>query len=334
MRHTFIVAEMSANHCGDIKLAKEIIRTAKEIGADACKMQTYTADTLTIDCDRPEFRIDGGLWAGMTLYELYQKASTPWEWQGELMDYAKSIGMILFSTPFDRTAVDFLEGIGNPIYKIASFEAYDYPLIRYAAQRHKPMIISVGLSTLGEIERAVMACKEAGNDDITILKCTSEYPAPPEDMNLLTITDLIRRLSPLGVKVGLSDHSLSNEGVVAAVALGAMVIEKHFTIDRGLGGPDSGFSLDREGFASMVKSVRLAERMMGKVDYAPKAGRAGARSLYVVRDVQRGDLVTDENVRSIRPGIGLPPGELDGVLGHRFARDVHFGTPLSWDLME
>ena len=255
--HTYIIAEMSANHCGDKEIAKRIIKTAKEIGADAIKVQTYTADTITIDCDSEIFRTkEGSLWEGQTLYQLYSKAYTPWEWQGELKKYADELGIDFFSTPFDYTAVDFLESIDVPRYKIASFEAIDYPLIRYAAAKGKPMIISTGISSLDEIQEAVDACKQMGNNDITLLKCTSAYPAKPADMNLLTIRDMIERFGPQGVKVGLSDHSMRVEPVVAAVALGATVIEKHMTLDRALGGEDSGFSLNAEEFADMVKVVR------------------------------------------------------------------------------
>lgn len=280
--HVFIIAEMSANHCGDVKLAKEIIKTAKEIGADAVKLQTYTADTLTIDSDRPEFTVSNpkSLWYGETLYSLYQKAFTPWEWQKELKEYAeKEVGIELFSTPFDKTAVDFLENIGVRRYKIASFEAIDYPLVEYAALKGKPMIISTGISSEEEIRDIVDICRNAGNTDITLLKCTSSYPAPLEDMNVLTIPDMIQKF---GVKVGLSDHSMNIEPVVAAVALGAAVIEKHFTLDRALGGADAGFSLNKQEFKEMVQAVRNTEKVLGTVDYSVNtANRFGARSLYV-----------------------------------------------------
>lgn len=331
MTKTYIIAEMSANHCGKFELAKEIIKTAKEIGADAVKLQTYTADTITINCCNKEFLIeeDDSLWKGENLYGLYQKAYTPWEWQGELKKYADEIGIDLFSTPFDYTAVDFLESINVPMYKIASFEAIDYPLIKYAAKFQKPMIISVGISSFSEIQEAIAVCKSVGNNDITILKCTSSYPAKLEDMNLLTIKDLIEKFSSQGVKIGLSDHSMSIIPPVTAVALGATVIEKHFTLDRALGGEDSGFSLNKDEFATMVKAVRETEKALGKVDYTVNTeNRIFARSLYVVKDIKKGEKFTAENVRSIRPSIGLHPKYYDDVLGKTAKQDLAFGHPL------
>ena len=331
---TFIIAEMSANHCGDLNLAKKIIAAAKDAGADAVKIQTYTADTITIDCKRDEFLIKGGLWDGRYLYELYQKASTPWEWQPILKKYADEIGIPLFSTPFDRTAVDFLEKMNVPMYKIASFEAFDYPLIRYAAKCGKPMIISTGISTLEEIQGAVDACKQVGNNDITLLKCTSAYPAKVEDMNLATVRDMIDRFGTQGVKIGLSDHSMSIVPPITAVALGARVIEKHFTLDRALGGEDSGFSLNAEEFAAMVKAVRETEAALGKVSYDVDAtNRRGGRSLYAVKDIKAGEKLTAENVRSIRPANGLHPKFYDQVIGQVAAQDVVAGTPLTRGLM-
>lgn len=325
----FIIAEMSANHCGDKELAKKIISAAKDAGADAVKIQTYTADTLTIDCRNPEFKLNGGLWDGKYLYELYQEAYTPWEWQGELKKYADEIGIPLFSTPFDFTAVDFLETLNVPMYKIASFEAFDYPLIKYAAKCGKPMIISTGISSLEEIQEAVDACKSVGNNDITLLKCTSAYPAEPKDMNLMTIRDMINRFSPQGVKIGLSDHSMSIVPPVAAVALGATVIEKHFTLDRALGGADSGFSLNKEEFAAMVRAVRNTEKALGKADYpVNEKNRQLGRSLYVVKDIKAGEKFTAENVRSIRPSNGLHPKYYERILGKRATRDLPFGTAL------
>ncbi|MGN1078948.1 MAG: pseudaminic acid synthase [Alphaproteobacteria bacterium] len=333
MPKTFIIAEMSANHCGDKELAKKIIKTAKEIGADAVKIQTYTADTITLNCHNPEFKVSGTkLWNDKYLYDLYQEASTPWEWQGELKAYADEIGIPLFSTPFDFTAVDFLETLNVPMYKIASFEAFDYPLIKYAAKRGKPMIISTGISSLEEIQEAVNVCKSVGNNDITLLKCTSAYPAEPKDMNLLTIKDMIDRFSPQGVKVGLSDHSMSLVPPVAAVALGATVIEKHFTLDRALGGADSGFSLNTEEFALMVKTVRETEQTLGKVDYTiNEQNRKFARSLYVAKNIKKGETFTCDNVRSVRPSNGLHPRHYDSVIGKTAARDLSFGTPLKLD---
>lgn len=333
--HTFIIAEMSANHCGDVKLAKEIIKTAKEIGADAVKLQTYTADTLTIDSDRPEFTVSNpkSLWYGETLYSLYQKAFTPWEWQKELKEYAeKEVGIELFSTPFDKTAVDFLENIGVRRYKIASFEAIDYPLVEYAALKGKPMIISTGISSEEEIRDIVDICRNAGNTDITLLKCTSSYPAPLEDMNVLTIPDMIQKF---GVKVGLSDHSMNIEPVVAAVALGAAVIEKHFTLDRALGGADAGFSLNKQEFKEMVQAVRNTEKVLGTVDYsANTANRFGARSLYVVKDIRQGEVFTEKNIRSIRPGCGAHPKHYREILGKRADRDLKRATPFSLDFIQ
>lgn len=329
---TFIIAEMSANHCGDIKLAKEIIKTAKEIGADAVKIQTYTADTMTIDCDKAEFKISDpkSLWYGETLYALYQKASTPWEWQKELKDYAeKEIGIEFFSTPFDNTAVDFLESINVQRYKIASFEAIDIPLIEYAAAKGKPMIISTGICSKEEIHEAVEACKNAGNNDITLLKCTSSYPAPLESMNILTIPDMIQEF---GVKVGLSDHSMNIEPVVAAVALGARVIEKHFTLDRALGGADAGFSLNTQEFKEMVQAVRNTEKALGHIDYSVNENnRYLARSLYVVKDIKKGEPFTKNNIRSIRPSYGLAPKYYKEILGKTAKQDIPFGTALTHD---
>ena len=327
----FIIAEMSANHCGDFELAKKIIGAAKEAGADAVKIQTYTADTITLDCKREEFLIKGddNLWKGRYLYELYQKASTPWEWQPRLKACADEIGIPLFSTPFDFTAVDFLEKMNVPMYKIASFEAYDYPLIRYAAKCGKPMIISTGISTLEEMQGAVDACKEVGNDDITLLKCTSAYPAKLADMNLSTIRDMVERFGHQGVKVGLSDHSMSLIPPVMAVAMGAKVVEKHFTLDRALGGEDSGFSLNAEEFAEMVQAVRDAESAVGEPNYeVNQMNRRGGRSLYVSADIRKGEVFTANNVRSVRPSFGLHPKYHDAVLGRRATADLAFGSPL------
>ena len=329
MPKTFIIAEMSANHCGDKELAKKIIDAAKNAGADAVKIQTYTADTLTIDCHKPEFKLNGGLWDGKYLYDLYREAYTPWEWQCELKEYADGIGIPMFSTPFDFTAVDFLETLNVPMYKIASFEAFDYPLIKYAAKLGKPMIISTGVSSLEEIQGAIDACKSVGNNDITLLKCTSAYPAKIEDMNLMTIKDMIDRFCSQGVKVGLSDHSMSIIPPVTAVTMGAKVIEKHFTLDRALGGPDSGFSLNKEEFAEMVCAVRDTEKALGNADYTVnEKNRQLGRSLYAVKDIKAGEQFTAENVRSIRPSNGLHPKYYEGLLGKTAVRDLPFGTAL------
>ena len=336
MTNTYIIAEMSANHCGDKELAKKIILKAKEIGADAVKIQTYTADTITINCDNDIFKTkDDSLWAGQTLYQLYQKAYTPWEWQGELKEYADNVGIDFFSTPFDYTAVDFLESINIPCYKIASFEAIDYPLVKYAAKFKKPMIISTGISSLEEIQEVIDACKSVGNHDITLLKCTSAYPARLEDMNIITIKDMIERFSPQGVKIGLSDHSMNIEPVVAAVTLGATVIEKHFTLDRALGGEDAGFSLNAEEFESMVKAVRNTETVLGKIDYTVNMhNRRSARSLFVIKDIKKGEKFTPENIRSIRPSNGLHPKFYEKVIGKVAKTDIKFGTPLSFEYLE
>lgn len=330
MGNIFIIAEMSANHCGDKELAKRIIAAAKDAGADAVKVQTYTADTMTLDCKSKLFKIKGGtLWDDRYLYDLYKEAYTPWEWQGELKAYADSLGIEFFSTPFDKTAVDFLESIDVPRYKIASFEAVDLPLVKYAAAKGKPMIVSTGICSLEEIQDVVDACKEVGNNDITLLKCTSAYPAKLDDMNLATIPDMVRRFGPQGVKVGLSDHSMNVETVVAAVALGATVVEKHFTLDRALGGADAGFSLNVEEFKAIVAAVRNTEKLLGKVDYSVNPqNRKFARSLFVAKDIKAGERFTEENVRSIRPGDGLPPKRLDEILGRIAMRDWRKGEPL------
>lgn len=335
--HTYIIAEMSANHCGDINLAKKIIKIAKEIGADAIKIQTYTADTLTIDCDNEEFQIkdETSLWKGENLYGLYKKAYTPQEWQGELKKYADELGIDFFSTPFDYSAVDFLESINVPCYKIASFEAIDYPLIKYAAKKGKPMIISVGISSFEEIEGAVDACLSVGNKDITILKCTSAYPAKPEDMNIITIKDLIEKFSPRGIKVGLSDHSTSIIPPVTAVALGACVIEKHITPGRDTGSADCGFSLTPEEFKAMTEAVRETEKVLGTVNYdVNEKNRKYARSLYVVKDIKKGEKLTQDNIKSIRPSNGLHPRYYEEVLGKAATRDLKFGTPLKLEHFE
>jgi pseudaminic acid synthase len=332
---TFIIAELSANHNGDIQVALETVRAAKRTGADAIKLQTYTADTLTIDCKNDYFRINHGTaWDGEYLHDLYQRAFTPWEWHAEIYKVAKEEGLVCFSSPFDNTAVDFLEELNSPIYKIASFEIQDIPLIQYAASKGKPMIISTGIAEVEDIELAIETCKKAGNKDITILKCTSAYPADPKDANLLTIPDIKKRF---GVKAGLSDHTMGIEGPVVATVLGATVIEKHFILDKSIGGPDAHFSLDEKEFTEMVKAVRLAEQMMGKVDYEmtekKKKSRQFSRSLFVVEDVKKGDILTNINVRSIRPGFGMHPKNLAGILGKEFKQNTERGTPLSFDLL-
>lgn len=329
---TFIIAEMSANHCGDLELAKKIIRAARDCGADAVKLQTYTAETMSIDCKSELFQITGGtLWDGKYLYDLYREAHTPWNWQKELKRYADAIGIELFSTPFDKTAVDFLEDIGVSRYKIASFEAVDIPLVRYAASKGKPMIVSTGICTESEISDIITACRSVGNEDITLLKCTSAYPARPEEMNLRTLIEMKK----FGVKLGLSDHTMNTETVIVGVSLGAQVIEKHFTLDRSLGGADAEFSLNLEEFTRMVEAVRLTERLLGRVDFSiPEKSRVFARSLFVCADIQKGEIFTGENVRSIRPGHGCSPNFLPEILGRKANRDLSRGTPMSPDFVE
>lgn len=335
MSKTFIVAELSANHGHRLELALASIRAIREAGADAVKLQTYTADTLTLDSRREDFRVKGTLWDGRTLYDLYQEAYTPWEWHPALFEEARAHGLVCFSTPFDKTAVDFLEELGNPICKIASFEITDLPLIDYAARKGKPMVISTGIALPEDIERAVETCRAAGSDDITLLKCTSSYPAPVENANLRTMVDMKERY---GVKVGLSDHTMGSDVAVAAVALGATVVEKHFILDRSIGGPDAAFSMEKEEFAAMVRSIRNVEKALGEVVYptdpAGIKGREFCRSLYVARDMKAGECITEENVRSVRPGFGLPPRYLPSILGKRVKRDVEAGERFSLDLIE
>lgn len=330
MKRTFIIAEMSANHCGDLEFAKRTVEAAKRSGADAVKVQTYTADTMTLDCRREEFRIRGsGQWDGRYLHELYAEAAMPWAWHRELKDVADSIGIEFFSTPFDRTAVDFLEGIGVGRYKIASFEAVDLPLIRHAAAKGKPLIISTGICTPEEMQAAVEACREVGNDDVTLLKCTSSYPAEPESMHLATISDMIRRFAPQGVKIGLSDHTMTPETAVVAVSLGAQVVERHFTLDRSRGGADAAFSATPGEFKEMVASIRMAERLLGEADYAVNgAARAFRRSLFVCEDIRAGEIFTERNIRSIRPGCGCAPDRLRSIVGRRAKVDLARGTPM------
>ena len=327
---TFIIAELSANHNHKKEIALESIKAAKEAGADAVKIQTYTADTLTLDCDNEYFQIkQGTLWDGTTLYKLYQQAYTPWEWHKELFDYAKELNILLFSTPFDKTAVDFLEKLNNPIVKIASFELVDIPLIEYAASKCKPMIMSTGIATFEEIQEAVDACRKVGNNDITLLKCTSSYPAPLNEANLLTIPDMAKRF---GCKVGLSDHTTGNIAACTAIALGAQVIEKHFIIDRSIGGPDAAFSMTKEEFAEMVKRVRETEECLGSVSYElsekMKKNRKFARSLFACADIKKGEFFTEANIRSVRPGDGCSPKYLPDLLGKVSDRDYKFGDPI------
>lgn len=335
MGKTFIIAEMSANHNQHKDVAIETIKAAKKAGADAIKIQTYTADTITLDCNKPDFIVGPGLWEGETYYNLYQKAYTPWEWHAEIFHVAKEEGLVCFSTPFDKTAVDLLEELDNPIYKIASFEITDIPLIKYIASKHKPIILSTGIAMIEDIELALDTIRGEGCSDITLLKCTSAYPAPIEDANLLTIPDMKQRF---GCKVGLSDHTEGATVPIAAVALGAEVIEKHFIIDRSIGGPDSAFSMEAEDFKAMVDSIRQVEKALGEVSYPVDPdkikGRTGCRSLYVAKDVKKGEKVTEENVRSVRPGYGLHPRFLPEVIGKRFVKDCEKGDRFKLDLIQ
>lgn len=332
----FIIAELSANHNQQKDIAIKTIRAAKAAGADAIKLQTYTPDTLTIDCSNEYFQINQGtLWDGKTLYDLYKEAYTPWEWHKEIFEVAQEEGLICFSSPFDRTAVDLLEELNAPAYKIASFEIQDIPLIEYAASKGKPMIISTGIAEAADIELALSACYGVGNRDVILLKCTSAYPAPIELANLKTMADMRDRF---GVSVGLSDHTFGNTVPVVATALGAKVIEKHFILDKSIGGPDAEFSLDVAEFRSMVDEVRKAEMALGQVTYEVpekiKANRKFARSLFVVKDIASGDVITEENVRSIRPGYGVHPKYFKVILGKRVKTNLKRGTPLSLDYIE
>ena len=326
MSRTFIIAEMSANHNHRKEIAIDTIRAAKKAGADAIKIQTYTADTLTLDCNKPDFVCGKGLWEGETLYNLYKKAYTPWEWHEEIFRIAKEEGLVCFSTPFDKTAVDFLESLDNPIYKIASFEITDIPLIRYIASKHKPIILSTGIATLEDIELAVNTIRSEQNNDITLLKCTSAYPAPIEDANLQTIPDMKQRF---GVKVGLSDHTMGSIVPVTAVALCADVVEKHFIIDRNIGGPDAAFSMEMDDFKQMVSDIRNVEKALGKVNYPSDPskikGREFCRSLYVAENIRAGEEITEQNVRSVRPGYGLHPKYLQDILGKKVMVDLKKG---------
>lgn len=331
----FIVAELSANHNQDISRAKDIIKAAKQAGADAIKLQTYTPSTMTIDSQQEWFQIpSNSIWAGKTLFELYGEAYTPWEWHEELFQTAKDEGLICFSTPFDKTALDLLEKLNAPLHKVASFEVVDLPLLKAIGKTGKPVIMSTGMASLSEISEAVKTLQEAGSGPLILLKCTSAYPASPESMNLRTIPHLRSLLNTL---VGLSDHTMGSAVAVAAVTLGASVIEKHFTLARSDGGPDSTFSLEPEEFARMVEDIRVVEKALGKVSYdrtADEEKNIGfRRSLFIVEDIKAGEIISESNTQSIRPGHGLPPKYLEVVLGKRVSRDIKRGTPLSWDLI-
>ncbi|MBV4416550.1 pseudaminic acid synthase [Clostridium tyrobutyricum] len=332
----FIVAEISGNHNGNFNNAIKLIKEAKKAGVDAVKLQTYTADTITIDCDNEYFQIrQGTLWDGRTLYDLYKEAYTPWEWQPKLKKIAEEEGLICFSSPFDKTAVDFLENMNVPAYKVASFEITDIPLIEYIASKGKPVILATGIATLSDIEEAVSACKRMGNNQIAILKCTSAYPAPLEDVNLNTIPNLSETFN---VVAGLSDHTLGISIPIAAVALGAKIIEKHFTLCRADGGPDSAFSLEPDELKAMVKSIRETEKALGEVSYdltpKMKKSREFSRSLFVVQNIKKGEVFTEENVRSIRPGFGMKTKYIVDVIGKPARCDIEKGTPLSRNLIE
>ncbi len=331
----YIIAEMSGNHNGKLDRAMAIIEAAKEAGADAVKLQTYTADTLTIDHDGPGFRIEGGLWDGHRLYELYKEAHTPWEWHESLFAKGRELGICVFSTPFDVTALDFLETLDAPAHKVASFEMIDLPLVGKIAQKGKPMVISTGIANKTEISETVATVRQNGCNDIVLLHCVSGYPSRPDDANLRTIEDLARSFD---VVAGLSDHTHGTAVSIAAVALGASLIEKHFTLSRADGGPDSAFSLEPDELAELVSGCNIAWRALGKADYEPKQSEKGndvfRRSLYVVADVKAGEVFSPLNVRSIRPGHGLAPKHLPDILGLRAAHDIKRGEPLTWDMVQ
>lgn len=332
----FIIAELSANHGGSLHTAVETIKAAKRAGADAIKLQTYTADTLTIDSDKEHFKIDKGtLWDGKTLYELYEEAYTPWEWHHTLFQVAEEEGLICFSSPFDHSAVDFLEELNVPAYKIASFEIQDIPLIEYTASKGKPMIISTGIAEEEDIRLAVNTCKNVGNDNIVLLKCTSSYPAPLDLANLNTITDLKERFN---VEVGFSDHTYGSLAPTIAVSLGAKIIEKHFILNKSVESPDADFSLDESEFKEMVSKVRDTEKLLGNVSYElsekVKKNKKFARSLFVVKDGKKGEVITNEHIRSIRPGYGLHPKYYKEVIGKKFLKDVERGDPLDLNMVE
>jgi len=335
-KKTLIIAELSANHNHKLDIAIETIKAAKNCGADIIKLQTYTADTLTLDVRKDYFKIKADtIWDNKTLYDLYKEAYTPWEWHETLFKVAKDEGLICFSTPFDKTAVDFLEELNTPAYKIASFEIFDIPLIEYTASKGKPIIISTGIASLADIEEAVKACRKVGNENIALLKCTSSYPAPIEEANLRTIPHL---RDTFNVIPGLSDHTMGHAVAIGAVALGAKIIEKHFILDRKMGGPDSAFSMEPKEFKQMVDSIRDVEKALGKINYelTPKVekSRVFARSLFIVKNVKEGETITEENVRSIRPGYGLHPKYYKEIIGKKFRKEYEKGTPLNWEQFE
>jgi len=330
----YVIAEMSANHNGSVETALKIIEAAKQAGADAVKLQTYRPDTITLNCDTDEFCIHGGLWDGRTLYELYEEAHMPWEWHAPLFAHARKLGITIFSSPFDNTAVDLLEDLNAPAYKIASFEAVDIPLIKYVASTGKPMIISTGMADAQEIQEAIDAAREGGCIELAILHCVSGYPAPAADYNLRTIPDMIQRY---GLVTGLSDHTLDNATAIAAVALGASIIEKHFTLDRRGGGPDDSFSLEPAELAALCKDSETAWAALGQGDYGRKSSEQGnvkfRRSLYFVKDLKAGDLIAADAVRSVRPGYGLLPKYHEQIVGKRLGVDVAANTAVQWALL-
>lgn len=331
----FIIAELSANHNQKLETAIETIRAAKRAGADCIKLQTYTADTLTINSNKEDFIIKGTIWAGKNYYSLYQEAYTPWEWHKQLFEIAREVGLICFSSPFDKSAVDFLERLSVPAYKIASFEITDIPLIEYIASKGKPVIISTGIATIEDIELALNACRRMSNNQIALLKCTSSYPAPIEEANLSMIKDMSDKF---GVITGLSDHTLGATVPIAATVLGAKIIEKHFILDRSIGGPDSTFSMNESEFSAMVNSIREAEKAIGKIDYnlteKQLKGRDFSRSLYIVETVSEGEIFTENNVRSIRPGFGLHPKYLNQIIGKKSNKNIEKGTRFSLEFIE
>lgn len=330
----YVIAELSANHNGKLETALRIVEEAKAAGAEAVKLQTYRPDTITLDCDSEDFRIRGGLWNGRTLYELYEQAHMPWEWHAPLFERARELGITMFSSPFDNTAVDLLESLNAPAYKIASFEVVDIGLIKYVASTGKPMIISTGMADAGEIQEAINAAREGGCKELAVLHCVSGYPAPAEDYNLRTIPDMIQRF---GLVTGLSDHTLNNTTAITSVAMGASIIEKHFTLDRNGGGPDDCFSLEPAELAALCKDSKTAWAAMGRVDYDRKSSEQDnvkfRRSLYFVKDMKAGEVITPDAVRSVRPGFGLPPKHYGAVIGKRVSRDIFFGAPVAWGLL-
>jgi N-acetylneuraminate synthase len=331
----YIIAEVSANHNGKLETAMKIIEEAKKAGADAVKLQTYTADTITMNCDAEEFQIRGGLWDGKTLYQLYQEAHMPWDWHKPLFDHAHQLGITIFSSPFDNTAVDLLEDLNVPAYKIASFEAVDLPLIKYVASTGKPMIISTGMADAEEIQEAIDAAREGGCKELAVLHCVSGYPAPAEDYNLRTIPDMIKRY---GVVTGLSDHTLENATAIASVALGACIIEKHFTLNRKGGGPDDAFSLEPQDLNALCKDVKTAWSALGSINYlrknSEKENLKFRRSLYCIKDIKKGEKFTAQNIKSIRPGYGVAPKYIEQFLGKDSALHINAGSALKFNMIE